>query len=173
MPAPLGLKRRGDLLGRFFFGENNLYRCLDRLLKHGRELFDHLRERWQDVFQRQVRRAALRSDQHLFRERSAVNPRTSGALAIAATSGSDCVQVVIALIVTPEGYPFAYECWPGTLATRPRSKVFAKDRKAYGKAKRIWVMDRGIPTEEILSEMRQSDPPMYYLSARPKGGSPN
>jgi len=39
----------------------------------------------------------------------------------------------------------------------------------YGKAERIWVMDRGIPTEEVLTEMRHSDPPVYYLMGTPKG----
>ncbi|HWN09825.1 MAG TPA: IS1634 family transposase, partial [Pyrinomonadaceae bacterium] len=44
-----------------------------------------------------------------------------------------------------------------------------KIEKQYGKAERIWVMDRGIPTEEVLTEMRQSDPPVYYLVGTPKG----
>ena len=44
-----------------------------------------------------------------------------------------------------------------------------KIEKQYGKADRIWVMDRGIPTEEVLAEMRSSDPPVRYLVGTPKG----
>ena len=70
---------------------------------------------------------------------------------------SDCVQVVIALIVTPEGFPLAYEVLPGNTSDKTTLRAFLHKIEAqYGKAQRIWVMDRGIPTEEVLSEMRAS-----------------
>jgi hypothetical protein len=78
--------------------------------------------------------------------------------------------VVIALIVTPDGFPLAYEVLPGNTAdcTTLRSAL-QKIEAQYGKAKRIWVMDRGVPTEEVLAEMRQADPPVWYLVGTPKG----
>jgi transposase len=82
----------------------------------------------------------------------------------------DCVQVVIALIVTPEGFPLAYEVLPGNTSDKTTLRAFLqKIRAQYGKAQRIWVMDRGIPTEEVLAEMRAADPPVYYLVGTPKG----
>ena len=83
---------------------------------------------------------------------------------------SDCVQVVIALIVTPEGFPLAYEVLSGNTADKTTLRAFlAKISAQYGQAERIWVMDRGIPTEEVLAEMRASDPPVHYLVGTPKG----
>ena len=83
---------------------------------------------------------------------------------------SDCVQVVVALIVTPEGFPLAYEVLPGNTADNTTLRGFLQKIEAqYGKAQRIWVMDRGIPTEDVLAEMRQADPPVSYLVGTPKG----
>jgi transposase len=83
---------------------------------------------------------------------------------------SDCVQVVIALIVTPEGFPLAYEVLAGNTSDKTTLREFLhKIETQYGKAERIWVMDRGIPTEEVLTQMRQSEPPVYYLVGTPKG----
>jgi transposase len=84
---------------------------------------------------------------------------------------SDCVQVVIALIVTPEGFPLAYEVLPGNTTDRSTLRDFMeKIETKYGKAKRVWVMDRGIPTEEVLQQMRSTEePPVQYLVGTPKG----
>ena len=83
---------------------------------------------------------------------------------------SDWVQVIIALVVTPEGLPMAYEVLACNTSDRTTLREFLnKIETQYGKAERIWVMDRGIPTEEVLTEMRQSDPPVYYLVGTPKG----
>jgi transposase len=79
------------------------------------------------------------------------------------------VQVVIALIVTPEGFPLAYEVLAGNTSDKTTLRDFLKKIEAqYGKAQRTWVMDRGIPTEEVLAEMRNSEPPIYYLVGTPK-----
>ncbi len=83
---------------------------------------------------------------------------------------SDCVQVVIALIVTPEGFPLAYEVMPGNTSDKTTLADFLKAiEQQYGKANRTWVMDRGIPTEETLKAMRDSEPPVHYLVGTPKG----
>ena len=82
----------------------------------------------------------------------------------------DCVQVVIALIVTPQGFPLAYEVMNGNTADCTTLTAFVdKIQAQYGRAERIWVMDRGIPTEEALAHLRQSDPPVRYLVGTPKG----
>jgi transposase len=72
--------------------------------------------------------------------------------------------------VTPEGLPIAYEVLAGNTADNTTLKGFLQRiERQYGKAERIWVMDRGIPTEAVLEEMRQSDPPVQYLVGTPKG----
>ena len=86
------------------------------------------------------------------------------------TIRSDCVQVVIALIVTPEGFPLAYEVMPGNTADKTTLRDFLEQIEAqYGKAGRTWVMDRGIPTEEVLAEMRAAQTPTHYLVGTPRG----
>src|SRR4051794_1171120 len=100
--------------------------------------------------------------------------RRSQKLNAATVSGRDkrpdCPQLAIALIVTPEGLPLAYEVLAGNTADKTTLKTFLQKIEAqYGKAERIWVMDRGIPTEEVLAEMRASKPPIYYVVGTPKG----
>jgi transposase len=78
--------------------------------------------------------------------------------------------MVIALIVTPEGYPLAYEVLAGNTSDKTTLRAFLeKIEQLYGKANRVWVMDRGIPTEEVLGEMQQAQPPIHYLVGTPKG----
>jgi hypothetical protein len=73
------------------------------------------------------------------------------------------VQIVIALVVTPEGLPLAYEVLPGNTADKTTLRGFLERiERQYGKARRIWLMDRGVPTEEVLGEMRAADPPVHY-----------
>src|SRR5487761_616470 len=82
----------------------------------------------------------------------------------------DCVQVVIALVVTPQGFPLAYEVLPGNTHDNSTLKDFlARIERQSGKARRVWLMDRGVPTEEVLEQMRKSDPPVQYLVGTPKG----
>ena len=80
------------------------------------------------------------------------------------------MQVIIALIVTPEGFPLGYEVLSGNTADNSTLKaMLGKIEAQYGKAERTWLMDRGIPTEEVLEEMRASTPPGRYLVGTPKG----
>ena len=82
----------------------------------------------------------------------------------------DCVQIIIALVVTPEGLPLAYEVLPGNTADKTTLRGFLERiERQYGKARRVWLMDRGVPTEEVLAEMRAADPPVHYLVGTPKG----
>jgi transposase len=161
-----------DLLGTDYslVEKNALYRCLDKLLAHKQALFSHLRQRWQDLF-------AARFDILLYDLTSTyfesdppddeTDKRRHG---YSRDKRFDCVQVVIALVVTPEGFPLAYEVLPGNTSDKTTLHSFLQKIEAqYGKAHRIWVMDRGIPTEEVLAEMRQADPPVSYLVGTPKG----
>jgi len=79
---------------------------------------------------------------------------------------------VIALVVTTEGLPLAYEVLPGNTADSKTLRTFlSKIEKQYGKARRVWVMDRGVPTEAVLAEMRASDHPCNISWERPRDGS--
>jgi len=80
---------------------------------------------------------------------------------------SDCRQVVIALIVTPEGFPLGYEVLPGNTPDKTTLRFFLKKIESmYGKARRVWVMDRGIPTEQVLAQMRDEN--IQYLVGAPR-----
>jgi hypothetical protein len=80
------------------------------------------------------------------------------------------VHVIIALMVTPEGLPLAYEVLPGNTADNTTLKAFlARIEAQDGKARRIWLMDRGVPTEAVLTEMRAAEPPVQYLVGTSKG----
>jgi transposase len=162
----------GDLLGEdYSLAEKNaLYRCLDKVLEHKGALFSHLRERWQDLFQAKFNVLLYDLTSTYFESDPPKSPKDKRRFGYSRDKRSDCVQVVIALIVTPEGFPIAYEVLAGNTSDKTTLREFLhKIETQYGKAERIWVMDRGIPTEEGLAEMRQSDPPVYYLVGTPKG----
>lgn len=162
----------GDLLGEDYsvVEKNALYRCLDKVLEHKRALFGHLRERWQDLFQAKFDVLLYDLTSTYFESDPPNSPKDKRRFGYSRDKRSDCVQVVIALIVTPEGFPIAYEVLAGNTSDKSTLREFLrKIETQYGKAERIWVMDRGIPTEEVLAEMRQSDPPVYYLVGTPKG----
>ena len=73
-------------------------------------------------------------------------------------------------MVTPEGLPLADEVLPGNTADKTTLRgLLERLEQPYGKARRVWLMDRGGPTEEVLAEMRAADPPVYYLVGTPKG----
>ena len=82
----------------------------------------------------------------------------------------DCPQLGIALVVTPDGLPLAYEVLPGNTADCTTLRLFLDQiTQQYGRARRVWVMERGIPTEAVLAEMRAADPPVHDLVGTPKG----
>src|SRR5271166_1289983 len=161
-----------DLLGDDYslVEKNALYRCLDKLLAHKAALFDHLRARWQGLFGAKFEVLLYDLTSAYFESDPPDNDADKRRHGYSRDKRSDCVQVVIALIVTPEGLPLAYEVLPRNTADNATLRGFLDKIEAqYGKAQRIWVMDRGIPTEEALREMRQADPPISYLVGTPKG----
>ena len=162
----------GDLLDADFglVEKNALYRCLDKVLAHKEALFSHLRQRWQDLFGARFEVLLYDLTSTYFESAPPDDEDDKRRYGYSRDKRSDCVQVVIALIVTPEGFPLAYEVLPGNTADCTTLRAFLRKIEAqYGKAQRIWVMDRGIPTEEVLAEMRQADPPISYLVGTPKG----
>ncbi len=162
----------GDLLGAGFeLAEiHKLYECLDRLLEHKRALFDHLTERWKDLFNTKFDVLLYDLTSTYFESDPPFPKKDKRKHGYSRDKRFDCVQVVIALVVTPEGFPLAYEVMAGNTADNTTLRGFLKKiEEQYGKANRIWVMDRGIPTEDVLQEMRESDPPIYYLVGTPKG----
>lgn len=147
--------------------KDRLYRCLDRLLEHKAALFQHLRECWQDLFQAQF-------DVLLYDLTSTYIEGDGEEIPKARYGYSrdqrfDCKQVVIALVITPEGFPLAYEVMDGNTSDRTTLRSFLdKIESHYGRARRVWIMDRGIPTEEVLEEMRNSDREIFYLVGTPR-----
>jgi transposase len=161
-----------DLLGADYglAEKNALYRCLDKLLAHKAALFGHLRQRWQDLFGARFEVLLYDLTSTYFESPPPDAEADKRHYGYSRDKRSDCVQVVIALIVTPEGFPLAYEVLPGNTADGTTLRgMLRKIEAQYGKANRIWVMDRGIPTEEVLAEMRAVDPPICYLVGTPKG----
>jgi hypothetical protein len=150
--------------------DDTLYRCHDHVLPLKEELFGHLRQRWSDLF-------GAKFDVLLYDLTSTYfecdvpedenDPRRFG---YSRDKRGDCVQVVVALVVTPEGLPLAYEMLPGNTADKTTLRaMLAKIRARFGVAERIWVMDRGVPTEAILTELRREDTGVRYLVGTPKG----
>lgn len=159
-----------DLLGSGFelVEIHKLYRCLDRLVVHKQALFDHLTKRWKDLFNAHFDVLLYDLTSTYFESDPPFAEDDKRRYGYSRDKRSDCVQVVIALIVTPEGFPLAYEVMAGNTADKTTLKEFLKKiEHQYGKAERIWVMDRGIPTEDVLKDMRQNN--ILYLVGTPKG----
>jgi hypothetical protein len=167
-----GKSAMADLLGADLrlADTHKLYACHDFLLKYKDELFSHLVGRWRDLFNAHFDVLLYDLTSTYFEINAADVPeddkRRHG---YSRDKRPDCPQVVIALVVTPEGLPLAYEVMAGNTSDKTTLRTFLeKIAKQYGKARRTWVMDRGIPTEEVLAEMRASDPPVQYLVGTPK-----
>src|SRR6266481_1246220 len=149
---------------------HKLYRCHDRLLEHKQALFDHLVGRWRDLFNISFDVLLYDLTSTYFEADPPFAESDKRRHGYSRDHRPDCVQVVIALVVTPEGLPLAYEVLPGNTADNTTLRDFlARIERQYGKARRIWLMDRGIPTEAVLAEMRGADPPVQYLVGTPKG----
>ena len=161
----------GDLLGEDYSlaQKDKPYRCLDLLLKHRDELFGYLKKQWGTLF-------GAKYDVLLYDLTSTYfesDPPPAGSdskkrFGYSRDKRSDCVQVVVALVLTPEGFPVAYEVYPGnTRDTATLEEFLDRIEKQYGKLRRTWLMDRGIPTEETLKKMRSRG--IEYLVGTPKG----
>ena len=148
--------------------KDRLYRCLDRLLEHKAALFQHLRQRWQDLFATHFEVLFYDLTSTYFEgEAEEIEKAKRG---YSRDHRPDCLQVIIALVITPEGFPLAYEVMNGNTSDRTTLRGFLDHiEKTYGQARRVWVMDRGIPTEALLAEMRDPSRQVFYLVGTPKG----
>jgi hypothetical protein len=168
-----GKSAMADLLGADFglAEAHKLYACHDFLLLHKDALFAHLMARWRDLFNANFDVLLYDLTSTYFEiNASDVAEGDKRRHGYSRDQRPDCPQVVIALVVTPEGLPLAYEVLPGNTADCKTLRMFlAKIEQQYGRARRVWVMDRGIPTEAVLAEMSRSDPPVQYLVGTPKG----
>ena len=161
-----------DLLGEDFgLAEiHKLYATLDQVLPLKDKLFDHLRDQWRDLFGANYEVLLYDLTSTYFETDMPDDPADPRRHGYSRDHRPDCPQVVIALVVTPEGFPLAYEVLPGNTADHTTLKSFLEKIEArYGRASRVWLMDRGIPTEAVLEQMRASDPPVSYLVGTPKG----
>ena len=160
----------GDLLGEDFSlaQKDTLYRCLDKLLAHKSDLFSFLQQRWKTLFNASFEVLLYDLTSTYFEcDPPEAGKRRHG---YSRDKRPDCVQVVIALIVTPDGLPLAYEVMAGNTSDKTTLRDFlARIEAQYGKAGRTWVMDRGIPTEAVLAEMRAAQTPTHYLVGTPRG----
>jgi hypothetical protein len=160
----------GDLLGADFAlaEKNTLYRCLDKLVEHKDALFKFLVQRWGELFGAQFEVLLYDLTSTYFEsdvERGETDLRQYG---YSRDKRGDCRQVVIALIVTPQGFPLSYEVLSGNTADSTTLGDFLERiEQRYGRADRIWVMDRGVPTEDSLAKMRAMG--ASYLVGTPKG----
>ncbi len=133
-------------------------------------MFDHLVGRWRDLFNASFDVLLYDLTSTYFESDPPFAESDKRRHGYSRDHRPDCVQVVIALVVTPEGLPLAYEVLPGNTADSTTLKGFLERiERQYGKARRTWLMDRGVPTEAVLAEMRQADPPVQYLVGTPKG----
>jgi hypothetical protein len=168
-----GNSAMADLLGADFglAEEHKLYACHDLLLQHKEALFSHLVGRWRDLFNADFDVLLYDLTSTYFEVNASDLPEGSKRRhGYSRDKRPDCPQVVIALVVTPDGLPLAYEVLSGNTADSKTLRMFLKKiEQQYGKARRVWVMDRGVPTEAVLAEMRNCDPPVQYLVGTPKG----
>ena len=158
-----------DLLGTDrVLASNTLYRCLDKLVVHKRAFFSFLRARWATLFDARFDVLLYDLTSTYFESDPPFDDKRR--FGYSRDKRSDCVQVVIALIVTPDGFPLAYEVMPGNTTDQTTLAGFLKQiEQQYGRSQRVWIMDRGIPTEATLTAMRAGDAPVRYLVGTPKG----
>ena len=147
--------------------KDRLYRCLDRLLEHKQDLFVWLRKKWSDLFHADFEVLLYDLTSTYFEGEMEHNPKAKRGYS--RDGRPDCLQVVIALVVTTDGFPLAYEVMNGnTIDSTTLSGFLDKIESTYGKARRMWVMDRGIPTEAVLAAMRAPSRQISYLVGTPK-----
>jgi hypothetical protein len=148
-------------------GKDTLYRCLDKLLAHKQALMLFLKQRWGELFGASFDVLLYDLTSTYFETdtvREAPDKRQYG---YSRDKRGDCRQVVIGLIVTPEGFPLSYEVLAGNTADcTTLSGLLKRIETRYGKANRIWVMDRGIPTEETLGKCARWALPIWWAHPR-------
>jgi transposase len=145
-----------DLLGieEGKINDTRLYRCLDRILPHKTKLEQHLKDRYGALFGAEF--DVLLYDLTSTYVEGAAEKNPMMRRGYSRDHRPDCEQMVIALIVNSEGFPFSYETFDGNRAdVSTMETILRMVERKYGKARRIWVMDRGIVSEENLAAIRK------------------
>jgi transposase len=145
--------------------DTRLYRCLDRILPHKTKLERHLKERYGALFGAEF--DVLLYDLTSTYVEGAAEKNPMVRRGYSRDHRPDCEQLVIALIVNNEGFPFSYETFDGNRAdVSTMETILRMVERKYGKARRIWVFDRGIVSEENLAAIRKRDG--QYLTGTPR-----
>ena len=145
-----------DLLGieEGKINDTRLYRCLDRILPHKTKLERHLKDRYGALFGAEF--DVLLYDLTSTYVEGAAEKNPMMRRGYSRDHRPDCEQMVIALIVNNEGFPFSYETFDGNRAdVSTMETILRMVERKYGKARRIWVFDRGIVSEENLAAIRK------------------
>jgi transposase len=156
-----------DLLGieEGKINDTRLYRCLDHILPHKTKLERHLKERYGELFGAEFEVLLYDLTSTYVEGAAEKNPMVRRGYS--RDHRPDCEQLVIALIVNSEGFPFSYETFDGNRAdVSTMEAILRMVERKYGKARRIWVMDRGIVSEENLAAIRKRDG--HYLVGTPR-----
>jgi len=134
--------------------DRRLYRCLDRILPHKTKLEQHLKQRYGELFGAEFDVLLYDLTSTYVEGGAEKNPMMGRGYS--RDHRPDCEQMVIALIVNREGFPFSYETFDGNRAdVSTMESILRTVERKYGKARRIWVMDRGIVSEENLAAIRK------------------
>jgi transposase len=145
--------------------DTRLYRCLDRILPHKTELERHLKQRYGELFGAEF--DVLLYDLTSTYVEGAAESNPMMRRGYSRDHRPDCEQMVIALIVNSEGFPFSYETFDGNRAdVSTMETILRMVERKYGKARRIWVFDRGIVSEENLAAIRKREG--QYLVGTPR-----
>jgi transposase len=145
--------------------DTRLYRCLDRILPHKTKLERHLKNRYGDLFGAEF--DVLLYDLTSTYVEGAAEKNPMVRRGYSRDHRPDCEQLVIALIVNQEGFPFSYETFDGNRSdVSTMETILRMVERKYGKARRIWVFDRGIVSEENLAAIRKRDG--QYLTGTPR-----
>jgi transposase len=145
--------------------DTRLYRCLDRILPHKTKLERHLKNRYGELFGAEF--DVLLYDLTSTYVEGAAENNPMVRRGYSRDHRPDCEQLVIALIVNNEGFPFSYETFDGNRSdVSTMETILRMVERKYGKARRIWVFDRGIVSEENLAAIRKRDG--QYLTGTPR-----
>jgi transposase len=145
--------------------DTRLYRCLDRILPHKTKLERHLKDRYGALFGAEF--DVLLYDLTSTYVEGAAEKNPMVRRGYSRDHRPDCEQLVIALIVNNEGFPFSYETFDGNRTdVSTMETILRMVERKYGKARRIWVFDRGIVSEENLAAIRKREG--QYLTGTPR-----
>src|SRR6202140_4327659 len=145
--------------------DTRLYPCLDRILPHKTKLERHLKDRYGALFGAEF--DVLLYDLTSTYVEGAAEKNPMVRRGYSRDHRPDCEQLVIALIVNNEGFPFSYETFDGNRSdVSTMETILRMVERKYGKARRIWVFDRGIVSEENLAAIRKRDG--HYLTGTPR-----